>query len=418
MIKIPAIRAHMGTWVYYSAVFSFSQISTHVRRIDDELHRSERLREQIQRTITDNYKSLRDYILKQDERFFNALVLAVYDGTPKWVEVELDYGNDERYYNMGFLEFDGKEKIFPVDGQHRVEGIKAALAENPNLATEEVAVLFIGHQKTDEGMRKSRRLFTSLNRYARPVKLNDIIALDEDDSAAIITRELLETFPLFFGKRINNSEQKAISEADKDAFTSLITLYQCNVELLKFYILRVVNEKPTPTYLLNYQKYRRPAEEIDGYLALTWHFWEKFVTIVDSMKGYMSSEFEPALVYRNNVNGGNLLFRPIGIVPFVKAVLELSTRLIVPVEEIFEGMNTIQLQLNTKPWLQVLWNDIEHTMSMGSGAIVKLLLMYMFEPKILNAAEYQKLKTSYAAAINYDASADPMLDRVLDEIPL
>jgi len=418
MTKIPAIRSHIGNWVYYTSVFSFDQIDRLVKRIDDELHRSESLRNQIQRSISDNYISLKEYILRQDERFFNSLVLAVYDGHPKWVEVELDYGSDERYYNMGFLEFEGGEKIFPVDGQHRVEGIKAALIENPNLRSEEIAVLFIGHQKTDEGMQKSRRLFTSLNRYARPVKLNDIIALDEDDSVAIITRELLETFPLFFGKRINNSEQKAISESDRYAFTSLITLYQCNVEILKYFITEIKREKPTPSYLLVYQKYRRPNEEIEDYLRLCLRFWGAFASGVDAISEYLSREWEPAASYRNASNGGNILFRPVGILPYVRTVLELSQRTLRSIEDIINETNTLQLQLNREPWRQVLWNDIEHTMSMGSAALVKLLLLYLFDPAILTPTEYQKLKSSYAAAINYDVVEDPNLDHVLGNMPL
>ena len=46
-------------------------------------------------------------------------------------------------------------------------------------------------------MERTRRLFTTLNRYAKPVKKSEIIALDEDDIIAIITRELVEKYPLF-----------------------------------------------------------------------------------------------------------------------------------------------------------------------------------------------------------------------------
>ena len=236
-MKIPSIRNNIGVWKYYISYLSFEQIDSMVKRVDDELHKSESLRDLIQRSITKNYEDIKDYILTQDERFFNALVLAVYDGEPKWIEVELNF-KDEEFFNMGFLEFNGKEKIFPVDGQHRVEGIKAALKINNKLKNEKVAVLFIGHKKDKAGMEKSRRLFTTLNRYAKPVTWDDIIALDEDDSAAIVTRELLEDHPLFSGKRIIKAKQKAIPENDKTALTSIITLYQCNRELLKLFLKR------------------------------------------------------------------------------------------------------------------------------------------------------------------------------------
>src|SRR5699024_5656182 len=111
------------------------------------------------------------------------------------------YDNIETY-QMGLLDFPGNHKIFPVDGQHRVEGIKAALLEKPELKDQKIAVIFIGHKNDEAGKQRTRRLFTTLNRYAKPVLLDDIIALDEDDVVAITTRFLLEEYDLFTGKRV------------------------------------------------------------------------------------------------------------------------------------------------------------------------------------------------------------------------
>lgn len=51
------------------------------------------------------------------------MVLAVYDGDPQWREIRYEI-DGHIYPNIGLLELNGEEKIFPVDGQHRVEGIK------------------------------------------------------------------------------------------------------------------------------------------------------------------------------------------------------------------------------------------------------------------------------------------------------
>lgn len=101
-INIPAIRGELGTLVYYTAIFTFKQVAERVRKIDDEIYTSKSLQEQLQRTLTDNYKKISDYILTQKEHFFNAIVLAVYDGDPIWNEVEIGFENQD-YYNMGFL---------------------------------------------------------------------------------------------------------------------------------------------------------------------------------------------------------------------------------------------------------------------------------------------------------------------------
>lgn len=127
-MKIPALRAHIGDWTYYVTTLTFEQVDLHVSRIDDELHKSETLKDAIQRSITNNFISIRDYILNQRELFFNSLVLAVYDDYPEWREIEFSYGGEETF-QMGILDFPGHHKIFPVDGQHRVEGIKAAVKQ-------------------------------------------------------------------------------------------------------------------------------------------------------------------------------------------------------------------------------------------------------------------------------------------------
>lgn len=40
-MKIPAIRAHIGDWVYYVATMRFKDVSEYVKRVDNELHKSD-----------------------------------------------------------------------------------------------------------------------------------------------------------------------------------------------------------------------------------------------------------------------------------------------------------------------------------------------------------------------------------------
>ena len=148
-IKIPAIRGKIGNTVYYSANLTFQQIKDMVKRVDSELHTSNSLKEVIQRSLTDNYIKIKDYIVKREDHFFDSMVLAVYDGDPQWTEIRYEI-NEESFNNVGLLEFSGEEKIFPVDGQHRVEGIKAALEEKPEIANETINVMLIGHSNTPE----------------------------------------------------------------------------------------------------------------------------------------------------------------------------------------------------------------------------------------------------------------------------
>ena len=231
-LKIPAIRSKMGIWFYYVSSLSFKEVSRYVRPIDDELHHSDLLSGMIQRSITSNYKSIANYLETQSERFFNSLILAVYDGQPKWNEIRIEDEQGEDNYNLGVITLTDDVKIFPVDGQHRVAGIKKAIEDNPTMEEERVPVIFIGHSKDETGMQRTRRMFSTLNRYAKPVSLRDIIALDEDDVVAIASRNLLDNTDLFVDGRILDSKNKSIPETNDMALTTIITYYECNKELL------------------------------------------------------------------------------------------------------------------------------------------------------------------------------------------
>jgi DNA sulfur modification protein DndB len=161
-MKIPAIKSNIGNWDCYVTTLTFSQISEFVSKIDDELQNSTEFKDLIERSATKNLVDIKEYILNQPEFFFNSLILAVYDDYPIWREIEFKYSDIETY-QMGILEFPGTHKIFPVSGHHKVEGIKAALVENPDLKENRISAIFIGYKNDEEGRQKLKQLFSTLN---------------------------------------------------------------------------------------------------------------------------------------------------------------------------------------------------------------------------------------------------------------
>jgi DNA sulfur modification protein DndB len=284
--KTPAIRAKMGIWVYYIAALTFEEVAELKPENIKELFKSDILGDMLQRELTDNYKQISKYLLNQKERFFNSLVLAVYDGNPQWQEIALDYGNGEESFDIGFLEFTGEEKFFPVDGQHRVEGIRGAIAENEELKAEKVPVIIIGHKNDEEGKERSRRLFSTLNRYAKPVNKRDIIALDEDDVVAIVTRNLIENNKLFRNERILDHKTKSMPSTEVKAFTNIITFYDCNTELLKAF-LALNGEKKAVTEFI---KHRPEDAEINCFNDFCNDYWDSLSSQVNDIKSYLEGE--------------------------------------------------------------------------------------------------------------------------------
>ncbi len=58
-MKIPALRAKIGNWDYYVTTLTFDQVNVYVSKIDENLHKSESLKDLIQRSITNNYLSIK-----------------------------------------------------------------------------------------------------------------------------------------------------------------------------------------------------------------------------------------------------------------------------------------------------------------------------------------------------------------------
>lgn len=401
-IKIPAIRGKIGNTIYYCTTLTFKQVDEMVRPVNDELYIANSLKEQIQRSLTDNYIKIKEYILNREDRFFDSLVLAVYDGDPMWKEVRYEIDN-ETYYNVGLLEFSGQEKIFPVDGQHRVEGIRAALAENGELGDEMISVMLIGHQNTAEGREKSRRIFSTLNRYVKPVRLGDIIALDEDDIVAIVTRDLLETYPLFIGKRIKASNNKSIPNTDKTAFTSLMTLYECHLVLYKTYISQKDQKNYKKSQINDKLKYRPSDEIINEFNQYLIEFWNGMVTTFGEIRTYIDNNSnDPARELRPTDDGGNLFFRPIGLLPFVEAVARIKMSSQEAYNEIISQYSNLNRNVHSDLWDMILWNPRTNRMLMRNQSLVYYLLINMIDANLLTDKEKRQMVNKYATVYNID----------------
>lgn len=405
-MTIPAIKGQIGNTIFYSANLTMGQIARLVARVNEELYTAKSIRDQLQRSLNDNYLKIKDYIINHSDRFFNALVLAVYDGDPMWTEIRYEL-DKERYSNVGILSFNGNEKVFPVDGQHRVEGIKEALKEDPSLEREELCVMLIGHSDTPEGKEKSRRIFSTLNRYAKPVKLGDIIALDEDDVVAIATRHQLESNPLFMEDRVKATNSIAISVTDKRSFTSLIALYKCNLELFNCFYKQRNGVVLKPSKLKDYLKNRPSDEIINGFNEYLTVFWTHFINAFPEISAYIAdNRVNAAESYRSIEDGGNIFFRPVSLTPFVSSIATIALsnnneRL----DEILESYSSIERTVSASPWERIIWDPIKHQMITRTGELVKYIMISMYDSRLLRPMERDRLAEDFQSIFGEDREA-------------
>ena len=398
---IPALRAHMGDWIYYVTFLRMEQIADQIY-IAQEIHSSKVLNDMIQRQITDRANQISEYLLKQPQRFFNSLIVGVYGGSPDWYELKIGTNPlldanllpPESEGVLGILRLDGTQTFFAIDGQHRVEGIRQGLKKNGELRREEVSVIFVAHRKDPDGMERTRRLFTTLNRYAKPVSKSEIVALDEDDIIAITTRELVEKHPLF-QEKISLSKTKAVAVKDNRNFTTIITLYDV-LEIL----LRENGRGWT-----NFKRYRPEDEIISEFYARSSRFWDMMIEYFPPLLAIRESQPGDNIAGRyRHKGGGYLLFRPVGL-EIVASVIRKAVDSGLTEQEAIKRVSNISMELTDKPWTGLLWDKTNQRMLSDPThkKVAKQLLFHMIGgslpgPRMETTAE--KLHHEYAGLLN------------------
>ena len=255
MNAYPALQAKMGDWTYYIVKMTMREVAKEVEFARD-VHEDYTLSDAIQRELKS--KRVTDFIVpylkRRPDRFFSAIVIAAFGGSPKFIGVDIT--RDEKFELIasqnigeafGVLTFDGRQKYYALDGQHRLAAIKMLLDRSDPISDgapdtfpdEEISVIVVlNRDKSVEEFRESyRRLFSSLNRYAKSTDPDTNIIMDEDDSFAILTRRLISEHEFFRapGKQKESFRVKTKGKPlnTKDGhFTSLQTLYAMNETLL------------------------------------------------------------------------------------------------------------------------------------------------------------------------------------------
>jgi len=374
-ISIPSLRARMGDWVYYIGLLRMEDIAERIS-IAEEIHSSKSLRDLLQRQLTDRSAEISKYLLSQQQRFFNAIVVGTYGGNPKWGELTISDKElimelpDYLEGTLGILTLEGTEKLFAIDGQHRVSGIRQAVEDDPLLLEEEVCVIFVSsvsqeyRSKDPEGFRRTRRLFSTLNRYAKPVGKKEIIALDEDDAIAIITRWLVEENPLFQDK-ISLKQTKNIPVSDKTSFTSIVALY----DVLDIYL----KEKGWKYF----KRFRPPEDRLKELYKKSSDLWKTLVGNFRCLKELQESSPADELAgkYRNR-NGGHLLFRPIGLLILVK-VLRQQIDSGLALDKAAKKLSKVPMEISENPWAGLLW-DVKNRRMITAGENQKAAVRLLF----------------------------------------
>jgi DNA sulfur modification protein DndB len=363
----------MGEWVYYMTSMTFADVDAWIKRTD-EIYISKKLADWIQRQLDNKHAArIAKYLCDHDERLFNSIVVGLYGAQPSWSELSIadprdeltDEQEDNLTRSMGLLRLSGSEKLFAIDGQHRVAGIKQAIKTKKKLRQDEISVLLVAHSTTKKGKARTRRLFTTLNKTAKKVTLADIVALDEDNGLAVTARRLVDEFDLFQeGGFIAFAGTAAIPETDQDSITSIITLY----EIAKALYPKKEAGLPTKTSILR----ALPKQtQLDSIYEQNTEYWTLLAQNVAEYQDVFAKTHHPGEYRKEDYN--HLLFRPIGQMAFAGAVRALMDSGRTLQDAVGELLKT-ELRIDSGRWHYVLW-DPAHKVMLKERAVAESLLL-------------------------------------------
>lgn len=127
---------------------------------------------------------------------------------------------------MGVLKVPMSAQFIINDGQHRRAAIENALAENPKLGDESIAVVFF----LDPGLDRCQQMFADLNRYAiRPARSLGVL-YDHRDDKAQVAKMVVAKSPIF--KDVVELEKTTLSLRSRKLFT-LSAIYTATAALMK-----------------------------------------------------------------------------------------------------------------------------------------------------------------------------------------
>ena len=119
------------------------------------------LDEAIQRVLDEGRvkREIVQYLARQEHWFFSSIVVAALEGDPHWIPVEISEVPTMQIFanysplddTFGVLRFDGKQRYYALNGQHRLSAIKALIDRDsdtwrdapPGFAEEEISVIVV-----------------------------------------------------------------------------------------------------------------------------------------------------------------------------------------------------------------------------------------------------------------------------------
>ena len=249
---IAALRGQFGRFEYWLTTMHVEELVNKVRMPKDlpgwdALTLDERYQREIDMSRVT--REIAPYFANNPDRFTGSLVLAILNDDDLVFEPLGDFGSGTsatipRAYqsaavDLGFLTLQGHELFVPLDGQHRAKAFEIAMLgtdergrripgikSDTDLARDSVAVILVRFEPES-----ARRIFSKINRYAKPTSRGENLITDDDDAVAVATRNLV-SHPELLPANLVRFQSSMLNQRAPE-FTTLATLYDANMAIVR-----------------------------------------------------------------------------------------------------------------------------------------------------------------------------------------
>jgi len=337
-IVIPAITGRLGNTEYFETTMKVRDL-LHSVRPPKEMDRwaNFSIEERMQREPDEKRikTQLAPYIAKNPDRFFGSIIVLVYEGDITFERMSdltknLPAAYRKNAQRIGIITIDGGTLIV-LDGQHRLLALRMVHQGQilgdfaADVGEDEVCVVFIRFEDNV----KTRRIFNTVNRYAKQTSRGDNIITSEDDGYAIVSRWLLrETEPLGKPSDIVNWKSNTLTKRSTQ-LTTISAVYETVKLILRSHGVEKLPEQ------------ERPAEEdLETYLTFTSEFWDG---LLQGIKAYQHALRDPSTIptMRKDEAYTALLFKPAAQIALVDALLRAVDNGNLKITEAIERANRI-----------------------------------------------------------------------------
>lgn len=371
-LLLPAVTGSFMNWSYFNVIFKVRNLVEHisdskgnrnyrVKTVDEvnEIYSKRGVSKMLQRVYDEKrLKPITEYFLNQSDSYVNNFTFGIYGGKPDWfgldirsVEINNDISSSDKLEeiedSIGIIKLSGDEILFVLDGQHRIKGLREAVKSNESLLDQQVSATIIVHNPTEEGRIRTRRLFTTVNRYAKPVSEGENILLDEDDLSAIIVRKLIEEYPPFIDRQvIELSKSTELRNTNRQHLTTVIALWNVCEQIID-------NETVYPVKIRKKFVRVRPDDDvIDKWKDIIFQFWNSFLQTFEDAKLFVDTiEKDRVSIVPDRFE--RFYFRPIG-----QKLLALVFRKLLEKDKVseFNNLSNLEKNLSSDFWNHILWD--------------------------------------------------------------